>query len=80
LLVHVLDEPALRELVSFLEAGALVVRPRAPHAVEVDVPLASTRDEAKRDLTIYLATWRAMHPGVAVRLTAESSEPLERVE
>ena len=71
MLVHVTDEPALRELVSFLEAGALVVRHRAPDAVQVHVPLASTRDEARRELAIYVATWRAMHPGVAVAVSAE---------
>ena len=70
LVVHVANERSLHDLVSFLEAGALAVRPRASDAVDVEVPRAATAAEAQRELAIYVATWRAMHPGVRVDVTA----------
>lgn len=69
MIVQVANERSLRDLVSFLEAGALAVRRRAPHSVDVEVPRAANTTEAKRELAIYLATWRAMHPGIRVDMT-----------
>jgi hypothetical protein len=70
MIVQVANERSLRDLVSFLEAGALAVRPRALDSVDVEVPRAANSAEAERELAIYLATWRAMHPGIRVDLTA----------
>jgi hypothetical protein len=71
LIVHVANERSLHDLVSFLEAGALAVRRHAPRSVDVEVPRAANRHEAKRELAIYLATWRAMHPGIRVDMTPD---------
>jgi hypothetical protein len=69
LVVQVAGERSLHDLVSFLEAGALAVRPRTSDTVDVEVPRAATTAEAVRELAIYVATWRAMHPGVRVDVT-----------
>ena len=40
------------------------VGPRHGQDVEVEVPLAYSEAQARRELEIYLATWQAMNPGV----------------
>jgi hypothetical protein len=69
MIVQVANERSLYDLVSFLEAGALAVRRRAAHSLDVEVPRAADRAEAELELAIYLATWRAMHPGIRVDVT-----------
>lgn len=69
MIVHVAQERLLADLAAFLEAGALEVELRPETCIDVEVPHAADRAEAEREVAIYVATWRAMNPGVRVDVT-----------
>jgi hypothetical protein len=54
------------ELVASLERSECSVQRLGPTTVAVDVPRAPTRDQAERELRIYLALWQAQHPAASV--------------
>ena len=62
--VYISDLALFRDLCAFLQRADCFVGPRHGQDVEVDVPLAYSEVQARRELDIYLATWQVMNPGV----------------
>jgi hypothetical protein len=62
--VYISDPALFRDLCAFLQRAECTVGPRHGQDVEVEVPLAYSEAQARRELEIYLATWQAMNPGV----------------
>jgi hypothetical protein len=52
----------LPELVDALTRAECSVHELGPVEIAVDVPRAPTREQAERELKIYLALWHAQHP------------------
>ena len=60
-----LSDPAfVQDLISYLRSTECLAEQTGVDAVEVEVPRAPSAEQAERELTVYLAAWRAMHPGV----------------
>ena len=74
--VHVyISDPALfRDLCAFLQRAGCIVGRRRGQGVEVEVPLAYSKAQARRELEIYLATWQAMNPGIAAYVVDDERE------
>jgi hypothetical protein len=52
------------DLKAYLEEARCVVQVLDPHTLEISIPRAPSRAQALRELTVYLAAWRTMKPGV----------------
>lgn len=73
-----LPEPALRtELRSFLERWGCVTYVVEDDVIEVLVPDASGEHQERRELDLYLATWRAHHPQAELELLDRSQTDAE---
>jgi hypothetical protein len=64
--VYISDPALFRDLCAFLQSADCVVGQRLGRKVKVDLPLAYSTAQARRELEIYLSTWRAVNPGVEV--------------
>jgi hypothetical protein len=62
--VYISDPALFRDLCAFLQRAECAVGPRHGQDVEVEVPLACSKAQARRELEIYVATWQVMNPGV----------------
>ena len=57
------------------EALRLAIKEEVHLAVlDVSMPRAPSRDQAQRELAIYLKTWQAMHPGAYARIVGEGRD------
>jgi hypothetical protein len=73
-----LPEPALRtELRSFFERWGCVTYVVEDDVIEVLVPDASGEHQERRELDLYLATWRAHHPQAELELLDRSQTDAE---
>lgn len=61
--VQTTDPALMRDLAAYLRAAECAVRETDETTVLVSVPRAATSEEARHDVEVYLAAWRAMHPG-----------------
>jgi hypothetical protein len=61
--VYVSDAAALLNVQDFLRRSECVVVKRRSHELEVFVP-GQPDDQARREVSISLATWQAMNPGI----------------
>lgn len=66
--VHVSDSSYLSQLVRDLFLGGCVPRTVDEQTLEVVHPEASTKDEARTELTFFLRAWQSKYPDVDVRL------------
>ena len=73
--VYISDPALFRDLCTFLQRAECVVGQRHAQDVEVDVPLAYSKAQARRELDIYLATWQVMNPGVEVYIVDRERVP-----
>ena len=62
--VYISDPALFRDLCAFLQRAECIVGQRHGQDVEVEVPLAYSKAQARRELDIYLSTWQVMHPGL----------------
>jgi hypothetical protein len=68
-----ISDPALvLDLVEFLGRASCVAVHRKANALEVELPHAVAPAQARRELELYLAAWRGLHPSVAVELVDAS--------
>jgi hypothetical protein len=66
--VRASDPSYLRDLERSLLAAECVAEQVGPNELEVSVPGAPNDEQARREILIYLDTWKAMNPGVDVTL------------
>ena len=66
--VHVLNGDLLEDLAVYLRAAECAVEQAGASTLEVDIPRAPSLDQARRELELYLAAWRAMHQHARVEL------------
>jgi hypothetical protein len=71
MLVRISDAHLLADLKVFLEATGCRVREVGQATLEVFMERAPTRDQAEREVAIYLKAWTAMHPGSHARIVGE---------
>lgn len=63
------SEPALvDDLADFLASAEWRVKRRVDGVIEASLPRALNGEQARQELAIYLATWRAMHRGATADL------------
>jgi hypothetical protein len=62
--VFVSHPASLGDLCAFLERADCLVKRRDTHDIEVHLPRAYSKGQARRELDIYLATWQATNTGV----------------
>jgi hypothetical protein len=74
--IHVSQPALVPDLIEFL--GRALCTTTAVHGsvVEVSMPSVTDRARARRDLDLYLAAWRGLHPPVeATIIDAPDQEP-----
>ena len=71
MLVRMSDAHLLSDLKVFLEATDCRVREVGQATLDVTMQRAPTRDQAKREVAIYLKAWQAMNPGAHARIVGE---------
>ncbi len=64
------DPTLLDELSDFLRRTECRVRALGPATLEVEIPDAGGGEQQRRELELYLATWRAMHEDAEVEIDA----------
>jgi hypothetical protein len=52
------------DLKAYLEEAQCVVHVLDPHILEVSIPRVHFEAQALRELTVHLAAWRTMKPGI----------------
>ena len=62
--VQVSETALAGDLKAYMEEARCVVQVLDPHTLEVSIPRAPSRAQALRELTVYLAAWRTVKPGV----------------
>jgi hypothetical protein len=68
-----LPDPALRvDLRDFCRRWGCVTYEVGEAAIEVIVPDVAGERQRRRELQLYLETWRAQHPGVELELLDQS--------
>ena len=71
MLVRISDAALLANLMVFLEATECRVREVGQATLDVTMQRAPTRDQAEREVAIYLKAWQAMNPGAHARIVGE---------
>ena len=66
----VTDPTLLLDLLDFLSRTVCVGVQISRDALQVTIPGASDDEQARRELLLYLAVWRAMPPGAHVALVS----------
>jgi hypothetical protein len=59
------------DLESFFRAAECEVTRVGTEMVDVSMPRAPSDSQALREISIYLRTWQAMHPGANARVVGE---------
>ncbi len=69
--MRVVTEPTLLpDLLDFLSRTVCVAVQISRDALQVTIPVALDDEQARRELLLYLAVWRAMRPGAQVALVS----------
>jgi hypothetical protein len=63
--VRISDPALLRDLLDFLRRAECVAEQANADTLDVFIPQAPSAAQARREVDLYLASWRARHPGVA---------------
>jgi hypothetical protein len=71
--VFISHPSSLEDLRAFLEQAECVVTRCQAHDLEVDLPLAYSEAQARRELDVYLATWQTVNRGVEVYVVDRDS-------
>jgi hypothetical protein len=66
--VHVSDPAFVYYLLAALKRANYAVRQTGRDTVEVSFPAAAPAEQARLNLGVYLAGWRARHPGIVADL------------
>jgi hypothetical protein len=66
--VRISDPALLSDLIEFLGRPSCVAIHRRRCTVEVELPHANGPAQARRELELYLAAWRGLHPHVTTEL------------
>ena len=66
--IRLSDPTLLDDLETFLLRAECSVRRAGVDRLEVEVPSAPGPEQARRELELYLAGWRARHPGAEVEI------------
>ena len=76
--IRVSDAAFMDDLESFFRAAECEVTRLGTEMVDVSMPRAPSDSQALREISIYLRTWQAMHPGAHARVVGErGGEPGE---
>jgi hypothetical protein len=70
--IWISDPRLLSDLIEFLHRASCRAVHTKGHTVEVEVPHAAGQAQAGRELNLYLAAWRGLHPGVSVDFPSRS--------
>ena len=62
--VQVSETACAGDLKAYLEEAQCVVHVLDPHILEVSIPRVNFGAQALRELTVHLAAWRTMKPGI----------------
>lgn len=68
MLIRLSDPAHLGDLVSYLQAAECLAEQAGSDLIRVSVPRALDERQARREVALYLAAWRAMHPDVEAEL------------
>jgi hypothetical protein len=68
MLIEISNPRLLQDLLDFLRRAECVAEQTGRNRLEVYVPRAPTEEAGRREVELYLATWRARHPGVGTDL------------
>jgi hypothetical protein len=68
MVVHVSDPAFVHDLLASLRRANYNAAQKSPKTVEVNIPTATSVEQARLHLGFYLANWRARHPGVVADL------------
>ena len=66
--VHVSDPAFVYDLLAALKRANYAVTQTGRDTVEVSLPVAAQAEQARQNLGLYLAGWRARHPGIVADL------------
>ena len=66
--IQVTDTKGLDDLRAHFVRGCFAVADVSDSEIRVEKPDAPTPDQGRREAELYLLVWRAMNPGVAVRV------------
>lgn len=64
--IWISDPRLLTDLIEFLQRASCTAVHTKGHVVEVQLPHAAAPAQAVRELSLYLAAWQGLHPGVLV--------------
>jgi hypothetical protein len=76
--VRISNPALLPDLVEFLGRASCVAAHRRGCTLEAELPHTRGPEQARRELELYLAAWRGLHPGVVVELVEASSPTVRR--
>jgi hypothetical protein len=68
MLIEISDPTLVPDLLDFLRRAECVVQGVQGGRIQVSVPRAYSPAQARLEIDLYLATWRARHPGVTADL------------
>jgi hypothetical protein len=66
--LHVRDSGLAEDLLDFLRRAECRAERTGEDRIEVHVPRALSEEQARREVSLYVATWRARHPSADVFL------------
>lgn len=72
--VQISDPALLGDLLDFLRRAECVAEPTSADTLDVFIPRAPSAAQAGREVDLYLASWRARHPGVAANVLERRDE------
>jgi hypothetical protein len=73
--IRISDATHLGDLADFLEAAECRVRKVGNATLDVSMPRAPSKEQAEREIAIYLKTWQAMNPGAYARMVGQGTSP-----
>jgi hypothetical protein len=72
--IRISDPALVLDLIEFLGRASCVAVHRKRCTLDVELPHAAGPAQARRELELYLAAWRGLHPNVATELVDAASK------
>jgi hypothetical protein len=66
--IRLTDPALLRDLADFLRRAECAVEQANNNELEVGIPGASDAAQARREISIYVATWQPRNPGIDAQI------------
>lgn len=67
--IRLTDPAHLRDLADFLRRAECAVEQTNTNELDVEIPRAPDVAQARREVSIYVATWQARHPGINAQIS-----------